>query len=169
MNHNQFNHELLNLQNKLDYYAIRLTSAADQADDLLQDTLVKAIIFRDKFRSDTNFKAWVYTIMKNTFINEYHRWVKTRNIFDCTNHVLHLLFSKDKVYPAPDSLYITSEIQHTIDSLKDEFRVPFNLFIEGYRYKEIAERLDLPLGTVKSRIFFTRKKLVKSLSDYSYA
>ncbi len=169
MNHNQFNSELLKLKNKLRYYAISLTSASDQADDLLQDTLLKALVFRDKFRQDTNFKAWVYTIMKNTFINDYRRKVKTSNTFDGPNYEFHLLLSKDKVYPAPDTLYITSEIQNTIDSLKDEFSVPFNLFIEGYRYKEIAEQLALPLGTVKSRIFFTRKKLVQSLSEYAYA
>lgn len=167
MNQSQFTCELLELKNKLYYYAISLTSAPDQADDLLQDTLLKVLIFRDKFREDTNFKAWVYTIMKNTFINDYRRNVKTRNIFDNSNHDFFTMLSKDEVYPAPDSLYITYEIHKTIDALKDEFRIPFNLFLEGYRYKEIAEQLDLPLGTVKSRIFFTRKKLLRSLSEHS--
>jgi RNA polymerase sigma-70 factor (ECF subfamily) len=77
------------------------------------------------------------------------------------------LFSKDKVYPAPDSFYSTKEILKSIDELEDEYRIPFTMFLDGYKYKEIAEELELPLGTVKSRIFFTRKKLEKSLHEYS--
>jgi RNA polymerase sigma factor (sigma-70 family) len=165
MNHIQFNVELLDLKKKLQFYAISLTSNPDQADDLLQDTLLKALIFRDKFRADTNFSAWVYTIMKNTFINDYRRKVKSKNAFSQPDS--HQLFSKTKVYPAPDSFYFTREIQYSIDALKDEYRIPFNYFLDGYRYKEIAERLTLPLGTVKSRIFLTRQKLMKTLSAYS--
>jgi RNA polymerase sigma-70 factor (ECF subfamily) len=77
------------------------------------------------------------------------------------------MFSKDKVYPAPDSFYSTKEIHKSINALEDEYKVPFTMFLDGYKYKEIAEKLDLPLGTVKSRIFFTRKKLEKSLNEYS--
>jgi RNA polymerase sigma-70 factor (ECF subfamily) len=77
------------------------------------------------------------------------------------------MFSKDKVYPAPDSFYSSKEINKSINALEDEYRVPFRMFLEGYKYKEIAEQLDLPLGTVKSRIFFTRKKLEKALNEYS--
>ncbi len=167
MNQIQFNNQLLGLKNSLQYYALSLTLAPDRADDLLQDTLLKALTFRDKFREDTNFKAWVYTIMKNTFINNYRRKAMERNTFDDTSDDLHLLFSTDKVYPAPDSFYITNEIHQTINALKDELRVPFTFFLEGYKYKEIAEQLALPLGTVKSRIFFTRKKLEISLNEHS--
>jgi RNA polymerase sigma-70 factor (ECF subfamily) len=77
------------------------------------------------------------------------------------------LFTKDKVYPGPDSFYSSKEINKTIDALEDEYKVPFTMFLDGYKYKEIAEELVLPLGTVKSRIFFTRKKLEKSLKDYA--
>ena len=78
-----------------------------------------------------------------------------------------MTFTKDKVYPSPDSLYSTHEINQTIQDLEDDYRIPFTMFLEGYKYKEIADELNLPLGTVKSRIFFTRKKLEKSLSEYS--
>jgi RNA polymerase sigma factor (sigma-70 family) len=169
MNHIQFNIELLGLKKKLQFYAISLTSNPDQADDLLQDTLLKVLVFRDKFREDTNFSAWVYTIMKNTFINDYRRKVKTKSILSHSDNYNQLLFSKAKVYPAPDTFYFSREIQHSIDALKDEYRIPFNFFLEGYRYKEIAERLSLPIGTVKSRIFLTRQKLMKSLNAYSNA
>lgn len=163
----QFNNALLSLSSKLHYYALSLTSDSEKADDLLQETFLKALTYRDKFAQNTNFKAWIYTIMKNTFINDYRRNVKTKNTFDGSNNDFHLLFSKDKVYPGPDSFYSSKEINKTIDALEDEYKIPFTMFLDGYKYKEIAEELALPLGTVKSRIFFTRKKLEKSLKDYA--
>ena len=162
----QFNNALLGLSEKLHYYALSLTSDSERADDLLQETFLKALTYRDKFAQNTNFKAWIYTIMKNTFINDYRRNVKTKNTFDGSGNDLHLLYSKDVVYPGPDSFYSSKEITKTIDSLEDEYKIPFTMFLDGYKYKEIAEELDLPLGTVKSRNFFTRKKLEKALKDY---
>ena len=163
----QFNNALHNLRDKLYFYALRLTSDSERADDLLQETMLKVLTYRDKFKQNTNFKAWVYTIMKNTFINDYRRNIKIRNTLNDSNNDFHLVFSKDKVYPAPDSFYRSKEIYNSIDALEDEYRIPFKMFFEGYKYKEIAEELDLPLGTVKSRIFFTRQKLKKSLKEYS--
>ena len=163
----QFNNALLGLSDRLHYYALSLTTNSEKADDLLQETFLKALTYRDKFRPDTNFKAWMYTIMKNTFINDYRRNAKTKKKFDGTNGDFHLIFSQDKVYPAPDSLYSTKEINKNINELEKEYKVPFTMFLDGYKYKEIADKLELPLGTVKSRIFFTRKKLTKSLKEYS--
>ena len=163
----QFNNALLGLENKLHYYALSLTADQERANDLLQETFLKALTYREKFTQNTNFKAWIYTIMKNTFINDYRRNVKTKGTFDGSNNDFHLKFSKDKIYPGPDSFYSSKEIQRNIESLEDEYRVPFTMFLDGYKYKEIAEDLNLPLGTVKSRIFFTRKKLEKSLRDYA--
>lgn len=162
----QFNNALLGLSDKLHYYALSLTADSERADDLLQETFLKALTYRDKFAQNTNFKAWIYTIMKNTFINDYRRNVKTKNTFDGSGSDLHLLYSKDVVYPGPDSFYSSKEITKTINSLEDEYKVPFTMFLDGFKYKEIAEELDLPLGTVKSRIFFTRKKLERALKDY---
>ncbi len=163
----QFTNALLGLSDKLHYYALSLTSDSERADDLLQETFLKALTYREKFTQNTNFKAWIYTIMKNTFINDYRRKVKTKNTFEGSNNDFHLMFTKDKVYPAPDSFYSSKEINKSINALEDEYKVPFTMFLEGYKYKEIAEELDLPLGTVKSRIFFTRKKLEKALHEYS--
>ena len=164
----QFNTALLGLQDKLLYYALSLTSDHEKAQDLLQETFLKALTYRQKFIPNTNFKAWIYTIMKNTFINNYRRNVKSKNTFDGSNNDFHLKFSKDKSYPSPESIYSSKEIIKCINALEDEYKVPFNMFLDGYKYKEIAEDLQLPLGTVKSRIFFTRKKLEKSLKDYAY-
>jgi len=163
----QFNHELLSLKDKLYYYALSLTSDSDWANDLLQETMLKALANRNKFRPNSNFKAWIYTIMRNTFINDYRKNVKARKMFCDSDDDIHLAFSNDKVYPAPDALYSTREIHRNINALKDAYRIPFTMFIEGYKYKEISEKLDLPLGTIKSRIFFSRKMLEKSLQEYS--
>jgi RNA polymerase sigma-70 factor (ECF subfamily) len=168
MTRNQFNDELLGVRQKLHYYALSLTADPEKADDLLQETMLKALTYREKYTQNTNFKAWIYTIMKNTFINDYRKSVKVRNTFNDSNNDFHLIFSKDKVYPAPDSIYSAVEITKTIDELEDEYRIPFKMFLDGYKYKEIAEELNLPIGTVKSRIFFSRKKLEKSLHGYSY-
>lgn len=163
----QFNTALLGLQDKLLYYALSLTSDQEKAQDLLQETFLKALTYRDKFTQNTNFKAWIYTIMKNTFINNYRRNVKAKNTFDGSNNDFHLKFSMDKIYPSPDSFFSSKEILKNINALEDEYKVPFTMFLDGYKYKEIAEHLNLPLGTVKSRIFFTRKKLEKALKDYA--
>jgi RNA polymerase sigma-70 factor (ECF subfamily) len=114
----------------LHYYALSLTSDSERANDLVQETFLKALTYREKFAQNTNFKAWIYTIMKNTFINDYRRNVKTKNTFDSTNSDFHLMFSKDKAYPAPDSFYSTKEIHKSIDSLEDEYKIPFTMFLD---------------------------------------
>ncbi|HKM93647.1 MAG TPA: sigma-70 family RNA polymerase sigma factor [Prolixibacteraceae bacterium] len=162
----QFSNKLLSLETNLKYYALSLTSDNDRANDLLQETFLKALTYKDKFTENTNFKAWVYTIMKNTFINDYRKASKSRNSLSGSNSEFHLLIAKDKIYPSPESFYSTNEIEKSISMLEDEYRIPFQMFLDGYKYKEIAERLDLPLGTVKSRIFFTRKKLTSTLKEF---
>ena len=162
----QFNQKLLSLEHNLKYYALSLTSDRDRASDLLQETLLKALTYRDKFSEDTNFKAWVYTIMKNTFINDYRKASKSRNSLSGSNSEFHIKVAKDKAYPSPESFYSSNEIEKSISALEDEYRIPFQMFLDGYKYKEIADKLDLPLGTVKSRIFFTRKKLTATLKDF---
>jgi len=162
----QFQNSLTGLENRLYYFALSLTSNSDHAHDLVQETYLRALTYQSKFSADTNLIAWVYTIMKNTFINEYRRNVKARTTLECQSDKLHISFSKDDFYPSVDSIHAEKEIYKKISSLEIEFREPFQLFLNGYKYKEISEKLDLPLGTVKSRIFFTRKKLSKCLSEY---
>jgi RNA polymerase sigma factor (sigma-70 family) len=162
----QFQNSLTGLQSKLYYFALSLTSDSDRAQDLVQETYLKALIYRDKFSADTNLMAWVYTIMKNTFINDYRRNVKAKTTLESSSNKLQISFSKNDYYPAADSIHAEKEIYKKIGMLEDEFREPFQLFLSGFKYKEIADKLELPLGTVKSRIFFTRKKLGKWLGEY---
>lgn len=163
----QFNTALLGLQDKLLYYALSLTTDKERANDLLQDTCLKALTYREKFAANTNFKAWLYTIMKNTFINNYRRNLKTRITFEGTSSETPIKFQIDKNGQSPESIYNSKEIVKCINALDTEYKVPFKMFLDGYKYKEIAENMNVPLGTVKSRIFFARKKLENTLKDYA--
>ena len=138
----------------------------EDAKDLLQETFAKAITYRDKFEDNTNLKAWTFTIMKNTFINNYRRAVKANTTFDNTDDLYYLNLNKETTFETPDSEYSVKEIQKTIDELDNDFKMPFLMHTQGYKYKEIADTLDLKIGTVKSRIFFTRKKLMEKLKGY---
>lgn len=161
----QFNNRLLGLQDKLLYFALSLTANDDDAHDLLQETILKALTYRNQFVANTNFKAWVFTIMKNTFINNYRRNQKTRNTFDGSDDAFKHAFKKNYASETPEMVHSVTEMNQYIEQLGDEFRIPFRMHTDGYKYKEIAEELDLPIGTVKSRIFFTRKKLQEMLKD----
>lgn len=163
----EFNNKLLNLQENLAYFARSLTANEEEAKDLVQDTNFKALTNSDKFQPDTNLKAWTYTIMKNTFINNYRRKVKANTIVDTTEDLYYLNTTKEAKYEAPDSNLAAEEINRNIKRLDEDQRLPFEMHNQGYKYKEIANHLDLSIGTVKSRIFFTRKKLMEKLQDFS--
>ena len=162
----EFNNSLLEMKSNLQRFAMSLTSDRDTALDLVQDTYLKAITYKDKFVDYTNLKAWVFTIMKNTFINNYRRNVKENTIIDGTQDLYYINQPHDKGFISPESSFSENEIEKAINSLPDEFRIPFRMHIDGYKYKEIADRLELKIGTVKSRIFFTRQKLMLILKDY---
>lgn len=162
----EFNYQLTGLQDNLHRFAYSLTSNSEDANDLLQDTMYKAIAYREKFEDNTNLKAWTFTIMKNTFINNYRRNVKSNTTFDHTDDLYFLNLNRETSLESPDSRHSAKEIMQKINSLEDDFKVPFKMHLEGYKYKEIADELDLKIGTVKSRIFFTRKKLMEQLADY---
>ena len=163
----EFNYQLTSLSGNLERFAMSLTSNIEDAKDLLQETFAKAIAYRDKFEDNTNLKAWTFTIMKNTFINNYRRNVKANTTFDHTDDLYYLNLKNESAGETPDSEYSVKEIQKSINELSDEFRLPFIMHTQGYKYKEIADKLNLKIGTVKSRIFFTRKKLMEKLHGYN--
>ncbi len=162
----EFNNNLISLQDNMMKFALSLTADYTRAEDLVQDTFMKAITYKDKFVDYTNLKAWVFTIMKNTFINNYRRSVKQNTIIDGSKDLYFINLPQDSGFDSPEGSYSAHEINRVIDTLEDEFKVPFRMHLQGFKYKEIAEKLDLKIGTVKSRIFFTRKKLMEILSDY---
>ena len=161
----KFQSNLLNLQDKLLNFAYMLTSNRDEAYDLLQETTLKALENEDKFAENTNFKGWVLTIMRNVFINNYRRGMRTATIVDTTENLYHLNLSQDSGLETPEGSLGTSEISDAINSFADEYRIPFSMHVAGYKYNKIAEQMNLPLGTVKSRIFFSRKKLQERFAD----
>ncbi len=161
----EFNYKLLGLQKNLKYFAYTLTSNYEDAQDLVQETYLKALTNREKFTDNTNLKAWTFTIMKNTFINNYRQNVRNNTILDKTDDLYYLNLSKESSIGLPDSDYTLKEMHKAIEKISPEQRTPFVMYNQGYKYKEIAEKLDLSIGTVKSRIFFTRKKLMDALKD----
>ena len=166
MNSVAFTRELIDVQDDLLRFAYKLTSDHDEAQDLLQETSLKALDNEDKYAPDTNFKGWMYTIMRNIFINNYRKVVREQTFVDQTDNLYHLNLPRDLAYESTERAYDLKEIRRTVNSLPREYRIPFSMHVSGFKYREIAERLGLPLGTVKSRIFFTRQKLQKELKDF---
>jgi RNA polymerase sigma factor (sigma-70 family) len=159
----EFNHQLVTLEGKLSWLASSLTSNREDARDLVQETFAKAITHREKFEDHTNMAAWTFTIMRNTFINNYRRSVRTKTTFDSSDDIFYLNLKNITKSESPDSKYFVKEIQKLIDELGDDFKIPFTMHTQGYKYQEIADELGLKIGTVKSRIFFARKKLMPLL------
>ena len=143
----------------LNSFAYNLTKNSEDAKDLFQETAFRAFKNMDKYRPGTNLKAWMFTIMKNIFINNYRKKVKANTIQDTTDNMYYLNSGSVSITNGADSNIMVKEIHKMVDGLDDSLRIPFVMHFEGYKYQEIAETLDLPLGTVKSRIFFARKEL----------
>ena len=166
MNSKKFQSKLMGLQSNLLNFAYILTSNKDDAEDLLQDTTLKALDNEDKYVDNVNFKGWVFTIMRNIFINNYRKVVRESTIIDQTEDLYHLNLPQDSGFETPEGAFAAKEINEAINSFADEYRIPFSMHVAGYKYNEIAEEMGLPLGTVKSRIFFARQKLQVMLKDY---
>jgi len=166
MGTNAFQDNLTKLQGNLLSFAYKLTSNRDDAYDLLQDTTLKALDNEDKYAANTNFKGWVFTIMRNIFINKYRHQVRCATVVDTTEDLYHLNLSQESGLDTPEGSYAAKEISEAINTFGDEYRVPFSMYVAGYKYSEIAEKMSLPLGTVKSRIFFARKRLQGMLKAY---
>jgi RNA polymerase sigma-70 factor (ECF subfamily) len=162
-----FQTQLMNLQANLLNFAMTLTANRDDAYDLLQDTTVKALTNREKYADDTNFKGWVFTIMRNIFINNYRRTTRAQIVNDSTDDCYHLNLCQDTAFETPEGSLTAGEITDAINSFDEKYRVPFSMHVAGYKYQEIAEKMDLPLGTVKSRIFFARQQLQERFADYA--
>ncbi len=164
--HITFKNRLLGLQNNLLNFAYQLTTNREAAQDLVQDTTLKVLDNESKYVDNVNFKGWVFTIMRNIFINNYRRQVRSATVVDTTEDLYHLNLSQESGLTSPEGSFAAKEISAAINSFTPEYKVPFTMYIAGYKYSEIAEQMQLPLGTVKSRIFFARKRLQSMLKDY---
>ena len=162
-----FQTRLMDLQSNLLNFAYMLTSNRDDAYDLLQNTTLKALDNADKYVDNTNFKGWVFTIMRNIFINNYRRASRSATVIDQTEDLYHLNLSQDSGLESPEGSFAAQEITQAINEFDEKYRVPFSMHVAGYKYNEIADELGLPLGTIKSRIFFARQELQTRFADYN--
>jgi RNA polymerase sigma factor (sigma-70 family) len=161
-----FNQLLINNTEFLKPFAITLTRDNEVAKDLLQETMYRALANKEKYNVGTNIKAWLYTIMRNIFINNYRRKAKQNTIFDSTPNEFLINYNQVTTTNAAEGILKLKDIQVAIHQLPAIFRNPFMLYFEGYKYHEIADMLNEPLGTIKSRIHFARKLLKEQLSRY---
>lgn len=161
-----FAQNLLSLQPELLNFAYKLTADHEEANDLLQETSLKALDNEDKYTDETNFKGWIYTIMRNIFINNYRKTLRDQTYVDTTDNQYFLNQGIDIEVDSTEVAYDLKEIRHIVNGLSKEYRVPFAMYVSGFKYREIADRLGLPLGTVKSRIYITRQKLHQDLKDF---
>ncbi len=163
---NQFRSKVIENENALLNYAKQLTRDIDNASDLVQETLLKAMRYESKFAEGTNLKAWLFTIMKNSFINDYRRNIKRNTFLDYTDNSFYLDSTPSKVINAGELKFIRQDLETAISRLPVDIQYTFRKNMDGYKYHEIAEELDIPIGTVKTRIFVARRMLRKMLTEY---
>ena len=161
-----FAQDLLSVQTELLNFAYKLTADREEANDLLQETSLKALDNEEKYTAETNFKGWVYTIMRNIFINNYRKALRDQTYVDQADNQYYLNQNFDIEGDSTEGSYDLKEMRRIVNALPKEYRIPFSMYVSGFKYREIADKLGLPLGTVKSRIYFTRQKLQEELKDF---
>lgn len=164
----EFSYSLNKLSSTLKPFALKLTRDMDDANDLLQDTMVKAFTNREKFTEGTNLKAWLYTIMKNTFITNYQRMVRRGTFVDTTDNLHYINSGNSIIENGAYGDFAMEDIYKAIEELDDVYKTPFMMHYRGFKYHEIAEKLNIPIGTVKNRIHIARKQLKEVLFMYQH-
>ncbi|SFT91318.1 RNA polymerase sigma-70 factor, ECF subfamily [Lishizhenia tianjinensis] len=162
----EFNNALIALESYLIAFAMRYTKNEEDARDLTQETMLKAMKNKNYYTPKTNFKAWLFTIMRNIFINQYRRKVRSKTIFD-NSEEKYLMNGSTEARNTPQNHITSLEVEAQVEALSDVYKTPFELHYKGYKYQEIANELNIPIGTVKSRIFIARKKLMECLPEYA--
>ena len=129
----------------------------------------KAYRYKEKFQEGTNLRGWLYTILKNSFINNYRRDSKRNTFLDSTENTYFLDLPSHRTENEAELKFIRRDLENAVDALPMELKVTFTLNAEGFKYHEIAEQLQIPIGTVKTRIFVARRILRNKLQDYGKA
>ncbi|MDR1918353.1 MAG: RNA polymerase sigma factor [Tannerellaceae bacterium] len=163
MNALQFQKNLLSMQENMMNFALLLTSNQDDAEDLLQETALKVLDNKDKFVDNVNFKGWVLTVMRNIFINDYHRIIRAQIIIESKSDFESLNVIDEASFGYTDYSFQLQEMKSAVNNLSSELKNPLCLLLRGYSYAEIAQKLELPLGTVKSRIYLARHELQRDM------
>ena len=162
-----FRKDLVGVQDELLRFAYKLTTDREEANDLLQETSLKALDNEDKYTPDTNFKGWMYTIMRNIFINNYRKSLREVDMTDSTYNLYAQTLTEGEDGNRFETIYDLKELYKVINAVPEELKKPFLMFVAGFKYREIAEKMDLPVGTIKSRLFLIRKRLQQDLKDFS--
>ncbi|MEE1021158.1 MAG: RNA polymerase sigma factor [Bacteroidales bacterium] len=168
MKNKKFENQLVESESVLENFAYSLTHNPDEAKDLVQETFLKALLHKKAYKEGTNLRAWLFTIMKNTFINNYRRNKKVQSVItkeDSTPWINNI--SGNVIYQADHNTKYT-QIVMLINTLPEEQKIPFEMINQGYKYCEIAEKFNIPIGTVKSRIFLARQKLNQLLDEEKF-
>lgn len=160
----EFNERVLQEGPSLKNFALSLTRNGDDALDLLQDTYLKAIRYRGKFEVGSNLRAWLFTIMKNTFLNNCSHNARTNRIIAKGDDSFLNKAFKQNAYNPVENRINAKEIIRQIENLEDCYKVPFTRHYTGFKYEEIAREMSLPIGTIKSRIFIARKLLMDAIT-----
>jgi RNA polymerase sigma factor (sigma-70 family) len=168
MTSQEFSTHINKVSKSLKPFAMRLTKDYDEANDLLQDTLMKAYTNCEKYTDGTNLKAWLHTIMKNTFITNYQRMVRKNTFIDNSENLHYINSYENSTENEAYSSFAMTDIKTAIERLEDSYRDPFVMYYRGFKYHEIADRLHIPIGTVKNRIHIARKELKDRLPAYAY-
>ena len=159
--------KIVGMESELRHFALKLTADQDSANDLVQDCVLQALDNQEKFTYSKNLKGWMYTLMRNIFVNNYRRTVREMNIMDDNYSINQQYQIEDEDADRFEFTYDMKHLYRVIHSIPEEMKVPFQMFVAGFKYREIAEKLGLPMGTVKSRLFFIRKRLKEELKDFS--
>jgi RNA polymerase sigma-70 factor (ECF subfamily) len=146
-------------------FSTNFTYDRDEAQDLVQETLLKAIQFKNSFRQNTNLEGWLFIIMRNTYINKYRKQVKAKSLISA-RELSSVRVEDHHTFTRPLEALQVKEVWRVIDRIREEFQVPLKMFITGYKYEEIASNLKIPVGTVKNRIFQARQEVQKRLPGY---
>ena len=157
--------KLLNIKDNMLGFAFSLTNNEEEAMDLFQDTALKVLDSRDKYIDKSNFAGWVFTIMRNIFINNYRGSLRNKVVLEDDDNCYSLPYINNTTDNSCD-IHTLNDINIVLKSFSKDYSVPLSMFIIGYKYVEIAECMNMPIGTVKSRIHIARCKLQKALEDY---
>ena len=157
--------KLLTIKDNMLGFAYSLTNNEEEAMDLFQDTALKVLDSRDKYIDKSNFAGWVFTIMRNIFINNYRRSLRNKVVLEDDDNCYSLPYINNTTDNSCD-IHTLNDINIVLKSFSKDYSVPLSMFIIGYKYVEIAECMNMPIGTVKSRIHIARCKLQKALEDY---
>ncbi|HMI03226.1 MAG TPA: sigma-70 family RNA polymerase sigma factor [Pedobacter sp.] len=160
------NNEICNHRSCLETFAMKFTNDVEDANDLVQDTIIKAIRYHEMYKQGTNLRGWLYTIMKNTFINDYRRGSKRNALIQTSEDLSSFQLLGSAQTNKGENKFIMEDINKALDKLQPEYSGPFLRYFEGYKYHEIAEELNIPIGTVKTRIHMARQILKEQLKMY---